>query len=98
MRVAAAAVASLIAFPALASDAVFADAKLHQIKVVTTEKDGSAMVEGPKGELTFVDVGDTLGEEKAEVKRVSGHCVSLLTKSGPVTLCADGPQVPVPNS
>lgn len=98
MRAAAVAVASLIALPALAGDAVFADARLARIKVVTTGRDGSALVEGPKGELTFVDVGDTLGEEKAEVKRVSGSCVSLLTKTGPVTLCADGPQVPVPNS
>jgi len=98
VRVAAAALASLIAAPAFAGDAVFADLKLARIKVVTTEKDGSALVEGPKGELTFVDVGDTLGEEKAEVKRVSGSCVSLLTRSGPVTLCADGPQVPMPNS
>jgi hypothetical protein len=91
------AIAALVALPALAGEPVFADAKLSRIKVVTTQKDG-AMVEGPKGELTFVDVGDTLGEEKAEVKRVSGSCLSLLTKSGPVTLCADGPQVPVPNS
>ncbi len=93
----AAACASLLAASAWAGEAVFADAKLSRIRVVTTQKDG-AMVEGPKGELTFVDVGDTLGEEKAEVKRVSGSCVSLMTRAGPVTLCADGPQVPVTNS
>ena len=93
----AAALVVLIAVPAFAGEAVFADAKLSRIKIVTTQRDG-AMVEGPKGELTFVDVGDTLGEEKAEVKRVSGSCVSLLMKTGPVTLCTDGPQVPVPNS
>jgi hypothetical protein len=91
------AAAVLFAIPAWAGEPVFAETKLSRIKVVSTQHDG-AMVEGPKGELTFVDVGDTLGEEKALVKRVSGSCVSLLMKSGPVTLCADGPQVPVPNS
>ncbi len=97
MRALALAAAALLASPAWAGEPVFADQPLSAIKLVSVQG-GEALVEGQGGELTFVDVGDTLGEEKAEVKRVSGNCLSLLTRAGPVTLCADGPQVPTPNS
>ncbi len=89
--------AVLLAGAAFAGEPVFADQPLDSIHLVSVQQHG-AIVEGKGGELTLVDVGDTLGSEKAEVKRVSGSCLSLLTRSGPVSLCADGPQVPVPNS
>ena len=88
---------ALTATFAWAGEPVLSDVPLSKIRVVSIQRDGG-LVEGAQGELTFVDVGDTLGEEHALVKRLSGNCLSLLTKNGPVTLCADGPQVPIPNT